>query len=397
MRDTGAQLTQLPASSIGAVNSPSLSLAQKVGRYYRPELDVLRFVAFLLVFLHHVFRDPTASHRLEPIATRIGSSVANACAFGLCLFFFLSSYLITTLLAVELNESGSIKVAEFYLRRILRIWPLYAFGLTLGVVYAFSNSEPADVEMFRYYAVFLGNWFFQNHRWADNPMTPLWSISLEEQFYLILPFLVLALGASRLIWGGLGLVMLSIVALFYQGERHFLVDTAIWSNTFSQSIFFGFGMVAAVTTYKQSQTLDMRARLIAAVGALILILLAAIVFRAKAIETASSGWAMVLGYMSVAVACTLLLVSLLDIGITLPASLVYLGKISFGLYVYHALAMRVMEHVFSFGSFGHLPKAIADLCSLPFLILYAAFSYRYIERPFLRLKARLAYVPSRPE
>src|SRR5579863_571256 len=170
MRDTGAQL---PPASVSAVNSPSFSLARKAGRYYRPELDALRLVAFLLVFFHHVFRDPTASHRIEPIATRIGSSIANACGFGLCLFFFLSSYLITTLLVVELNESGGINVAEFYLRRVLRIWPLYAFGLALGVVYAFSNSETSDVEMFRYYAVFLGNWFFQNHAWGDNPMTPL--------------------------------------------------------------------------------------------------------------------------------------------------------------------------------------------------------------------------------
>lgn len=394
MRDTSAQL---PPSSVGSVSTRSFSHARKAGRYYRPELDILRLVAFLLVFFHHVFRDPTASHRLEPIAARIGASVANACGFGLCVFFFLSSYLITTLLTVELNESGGVNIVEFYLRRILRIWPLYAFGLTLGVIYAFTNGEPADVEMFRYYAVFLGNWFFQNHAWGENPMTPLWSISVEEQFYLVLPFLVLALGARRLVWGGLGLVMLSIMALFYQGERHLLVDTAIWSNTLSHGIFFGFGMVAAVVAYKRPHTLNMRNRLIAAAGAFILMFLAAMVFGAKAIESASSGWAMVSGYVSVAMACTLLFISLLDVGITFPAPIVYLGKISFGLYVYHSLAMRVMEHVFLFGSSDHLPKITADLCSLPFLVLYAAFSYRYIERPFLKLKARLAYVPSRPD
>jgi peptidoglycan/LPS O-acetylase OafA/YrhL len=394
MRNTDAQL---PSSLVGGVNSLSHPLAGKVRRYYRPELDVLRFVAFALVFFHHVFRDPTAGHRLETIAAAIGSSAANACGFGLCIFFFLSSYLITTLLMIELSERSVINVAEFYVRRILRIWPLYAFGLTLGIIFAFTNGEPADTEMFRYYAVFLGNWFFQNHGWGANPMTPLWSISVEEQFYLILPFFVLALGVKRIIWGGIGLIMLSAAALFYQGERHLLVDTAIWTNTLSHAIFFGAGMVAATMTYKQAPALNGRTRLIAAAGAFILMFLAAFVFKAKAIESASSGWSMVLGYVSVAVACTLLLVSLLNIGITLPAPMIYLGKISFGLYVYHGLAMRIMEHTFALGPFGYVPRTIADLSSLPLLVCYAAFSYRYLERPFLNLKAKFGYVASRSD
>ena len=393
MRDTGAQVSR---SLVDTVNAPSFSSTRTVGRYYRPELDVLRLVAFLLVFFHHVFRDPTENRHLDSIAAAVGSSAANACGFGLCLFFFLSSYLIITLLMIEMNESRNINVAQFYLRRILRIWPLYAFGLVLGVAFALTNGEPADVEMFRYYTVFLGNWFFQSHPWGSNPMTLLWSISVEEQFYLILPFFVLALGVGRLIWGGLGLMMLSVAVLFYQGERHLPVDTTIWSNTLSHAIFFGAGMVAAVMTYKRPLMLDRHARLVAAAGAFVLMFLAVFVFRAKAIESASSGWTIVFGYVSVVAACVLLLASLLNTGAIFPAPMVYLGKISFGLYVYHGLAMRMTEHFFTLGPFGQISHTIADFCSLPLLVLYASFSYRYIERPFLNLKAKFAFVASRP-
>jgi peptidoglycan/LPS O-acetylase OafA/YrhL len=357
---------------------------------------VLRFVAFLLVFLHHVFRDP-ADTLDAPAAAGIGSSIANAFGFGLCVFYFLSAYLISTLLLIELSETQGINVWEFYLRRILRIWPLYAVGLLIGVAFALVTAAPEQLAMFRYYTVFIGNWFFQDHDWNTNPMTPLWSISVEEQFYLVLPLFVLALGMKRLIWGGFAVMALSVVALYYQGERHLAVDTAIWTNTLSHAIFFGSGMVAAVLTYERLPRLNIRARLVAAATAFIFMFLSAVVFKAKAVEYASSGSTIVFGYVLVAIACVLLLMSLLNSDIVFPAPIVFLGKISFGLYVYHLLAMRVTEQVFSLDPSGHVPSAIVDLCSLPVLVLYAAISYRYIERPFLRLRTKFTYVASRPD
>ncbi|MFZ2064432.1 MAG: acyltransferase [Xanthobacteraceae bacterium] len=359
---------------------------------------MLRLVAFLLVFLHHVFfRDPLAKQVVHTIATDAESNIANACAFGLCLFYFLSSYLITTLLLIELGETDGINVKEFYLRRVLRIWPLYIVGLSIGMIYALVYAAPEQFEMLCYYVAFLGNWFYQNHDWGSNLMTPLWSISVEEQFYLVLPLFVLALGTTRLIWGGFGVVILSIAALYYQGEQHLSVDTAIWTNTLSHSIFFGSGIIAAVITFERLPKLNIRARLVAAAVAFIFMFLSASVFKARAAEYASSGPAIVFGYVLVAVACALLLISLLNSDVTFPAPIVYLGKISFGLYVYHTLGMRIAERVFSPGASVPIPSVIADFCSLPLLVLYAALSYRYIEAPFLRLKTKFTYVASRPD
>src|ERR1700748_1439510 len=91
-------------------------------RIYRPELDVLRFVAFLLVFFFHVTPAATGHHSL---VGQVLLSLRDCGAFGVCIFFVLSSFLITELLIREKDATGSVHFKAFYLRRILRIWPLY--------------------------------------------------------------------------------------------------------------------------------------------------------------------------------------------------------------------------------------------------------------------------------
>src|SRR5580658_4566258 len=113
----------------------------KVGRssFYRPELDVLRFFAFLAVFLFH-FNHPAefyVQHGI-PRAIAVGAtSFVEAGVFGVDLFFVLSAYLITELLLREKDLCGSLDVKGFYLRRILRIWPLYFFYIGVAMIPVF--------------------------------------------------------------------------------------------------------------------------------------------------------------------------------------------------------------------------------------------------------------------
>ena len=97
-------------------------------RYYRPELDVLRFAAFFMVFLSHVVPGEEALFERAGVPSSLARSIIFAAAggaFGVDLFFALSSFLITTLLLREHQNFGRIDVPRFYARRILRIWPLY--------------------------------------------------------------------------------------------------------------------------------------------------------------------------------------------------------------------------------------------------------------------------------
>src|SRR5215204_5013201 len=114
--------------------------------FYHPELDVLRFVAFLAVFMHHALpRDARLyiRHGLSPAATQWLLTAKEAGAFGLDLFFALSAYLITELLLREHAKNGSFSVPAFYVRRALRIWPLYFTFLAL-TIFVIPTIIPAE-------------------------------------------------------------------------------------------------------------------------------------------------------------------------------------------------------------------------------------------------------------
>jgi peptidoglycan/LPS O-acetylase OafA/YrhL len=114
--------------------------------YYRPELDVVRFVAFLLVFLHHTLpsgKDIRVLHLFKGFAPAY-DAFSTACGYGLSLFFTLSAFLICELLLRERSSTGSIDVKQFYIRRILRIWPLYYLAITLGSLAARAKNSSAS-------------------------------------------------------------------------------------------------------------------------------------------------------------------------------------------------------------------------------------------------------------
>src|SRR5258708_24969859 len=112
------------AAILNEVERPEI----RVDSFYRPGLDILRALAFLLVFVAHGL----VSELDKP--TQLGA-IGRAGEFGVCVFFFLSSYLITELLLREKRETHTIHIPAFYVRRILRIWPLYFAMLGVGRIY----------------------------------------------------------------------------------------------------------------------------------------------------------------------------------------------------------------------------------------------------------------------
>ncbi len=158
--------------------------------FYHPELDSLRFFAFFAVFLLHAFYQPvtgTAVYHLS-VWDFVRHSVVGSGAFGVDLFFVLSAYLITELLLREKGERGVVSVPAFCARRVLRIWPLYFFFLALAYFVPILN--PGHL-LFRWkgpawFSLLGGNWSVVAYGWPDSIIvTPLWSVSVEEQFYLL--------------------------------------------------------------------------------------------------------------------------------------------------------------------------------------------------------------------
>jgi peptidoglycan/LPS O-acetylase OafA/YrhL len=133
-------------------------------RFYLPELDSLRFFAFLLVFWCHV-----------GTASGYNSWLTLAGAFGVDLFFVLSAYLISELLLREKAASGTLNVRSFWIRRILRIWPLYFTMLAVG----FVLRQPFGAQRAAY-SCFVDNLSPGFLGMQCALIGSLWSVSIEE-------------------------------------------------------------------------------------------------------------------------------------------------------------------------------------------------------------------------
>ena len=189
---------------------------------YFKNLNGLRFIAAFSVLLAHI----------ELLKSLNGFSNINDLAFykntnghiGVILFFVLSGFLITYLLLKEESENKMISLKNFYLRRILRIWPLYFLMVIISfIVYLIGGSVFGEGGWWGYFTIFpnvsksLGYYY--------DGVVHLWSIGVEEQFYLIWPILLIA--TQKLF--RIRLVILFLLFLFFSFLPHFL-----W---FSQSHF----------------------------------------------------------------------------------------------------------------------------------------------------------------
>lgn len=201
----------MPTDTLSLVSARDHPVPPAAGSFYRPELDVLRFLAFWGVFRFHFAN--AVSRYLEdggPRLLRIANDSTYAGAFGVDLFFVLSAYLITELLLREKAERGLLDVHAFYVRRILRIWPLYFFAIALGLIPALNQVHGFG---WRYVVAFLflaGNWSIIAWGWPLHTIVnPLWTVSVEEQFYLLWPPLVRRLSRHQLLIAAVVMVLLS--------------------------------------------------------------------------------------------------------------------------------------------------------------------------------------------
>ena len=202
MTMTSSSVATLNTSTFEGLGTQQVHRAKAAPSFYKPELDILRFFAFLGVFLVHSMEgysiDFMVHHHIPLWAAKSGSSIVFAGMYGVDLFFVLSAYLITALLLREKDARGDLNVEAFYLRRILRIWPLYYLFIALAALIPFLN--PHHYFSMRYVLPFvflMGNWSFIIFGIQKTVAMPLWSISVEEQFYLFWPPLVARLSRRQ--------------------------------------------------------------------------------------------------------------------------------------------------------------------------------------------------------
>lgn len=235
-----------PPAAPSEIFAPRSVRAPALKPFYIPELDCLRFLAFFGVFVFHTrsyLPHAGLPYRLESLI----HSASGIGAFGVDLFFVLSAFLITELLLREKQATGGLNVSAFYLRRILRIWPLYFFFL--GIASLLPLLDPNEHPGWKYllgFGLLSGNWITILWGVPNSIVTPLWSISMEEQFYLFWPPVVKRLSAK-------GLAAAAIVMLVGSNVIRMLLyvfvhprNQTIWFNTFTRLDPIAFGILLAL-------------------------------------------------------------------------------------------------------------------------------------------------------
>lgn len=190
-------------------------------KIYFSGLDTIRFVAALMVFLGH-----TISKSFTKLGIEVESfsykilSIFSSGGTGVSIFFVLSGFLITYLIISEI-EHGKFSLKNFYIRRTLRIWPLYyavvifSFFLYPGLKILINQNQPLASQVL-YHLTFLSNFdvinVYQNSLGLDAMSQNItWSVSIEEQFYLFFP-LIFFLPRKR--WGWCIIVLMTISLVF---------------------------------------------------------------------------------------------------------------------------------------------------------------------------------------
>ena len=308
---------------------------------YYPELDGLRFLAFLVVLIHH---SPSAA------GVPLWRIVNDYGWVGVDLFLCLSAYLFAKLLYVEFQEKGSINIRYFYLRRILRIWPLYFFFFGIMLVYSVLIKGWHTAILIRSLGMlsFTDNLFSMvyGYNQAIEFSGHLWTISYEEQFYLIIPWALLILYTLKketifyiLSIATLIGMLLRAVFIYYEVG---LPDLWVFPFTHYESILGGL-IVGLGLLDQHVQKISSWVLLI---GGLIALWLVTTLPNIDATQ-----WKLMLTYPLVGIGTSLLLFATIKGGLG-PISVLlknkvlgYLGKISYGLYVYHLIGIRLASNL----------------------------------------------------
>ena len=169
----------------------------RVDRGRIPSLDGLRAISILFVIIGHSAEtmpriDGAAGSLFHGLILMLGNG-----GLGVTVFFVLSGFLITTLLLKEIKKTGELSIRAFYIRRAFRIWPAFYLMVAVVVILGIIKAIPLTVGEVVSASLFFWNYYPHGATWF---LGHSWSLSVEEQFYVIWPLLLKFLGPRRGTW-----------------------------------------------------------------------------------------------------------------------------------------------------------------------------------------------------
>jgi peptidoglycan/LPS O-acetylase OafA/YrhL len=362
------------------------------------ELDTLRAIAIASVLFHHFLPDSSILNRMQ-------RHLQEGAAFGVPLFFALSGFLITRILVqsrgtVEAGKTTSKHALYiFYARRFLRIFPVYYATLFVGALLKFNNVRAA----LPWHLAYLSNFYYFHRGSFDRGPAPVfWTLSVEEQFYLIWPIIFVFLPLRRLSVITLFTAVIGGIFSAWGSDRGSMVNLLLPAHLSYLALgsYLGLAGTAPIGSI-ELQERAMRRFLIA----IPLFVLGALVFlfalpRHRTFLEISNG----LRYFSTALAFAWV-VARLSKGVSGPLGtilrwrpLTYIGRISYGMYVVQFFVSSSLDRLAPRVA-AHLGKVPAEwlLKSFPArvvaIVAVASLSWFLLEKPLNDLKRRFPYIP----
>jgi peptidoglycan/LPS O-acetylase OafA/YrhL len=347
------------------VSSTSLS---RLG--YRPELDGLRGVAILLVLFFHVTLWPRGG------------------VLGVDIFFTLSGFLITTLLLEEWQAQGSISLRNFYLRRYFRLFPAFALLIIIYGLFVVAFGH-GNYTLRLWGAVssitYTSNWVMAfNGPFPEWEIGHLWSLAVEEQFYVVWPLVLLLLlrgrfGLRGTKWALVGMIAAVLVwRTFLDLQGADISRLKFGTDTRFDQLLVG---CLAGTIYVSRGRKDSRSRWLMVAGIVGPVFLA---WRILDPNLENSVWTFKFGLTLIAIATAVLIYACVVGSVPVVKRvlqlkwLVFIGTISYSLYLWHFATSVFIRQFLPLEGWQRVASELA-------LGLAAACgSYYVIERPFLR-------------
>lgn len=357
---------------------------------YFKGIDLLRFICATGVIFHHT----TSILNDKGIKTNAELIHRNSGGFFLDVFFVISGFLISLILMKEFQQ-GTFSIKNFYIRRIIRIWPLYFLVVLVKVII---------IPMMQHYPmqfiikdILYASIFFVNFQLLIETITPaytiLWSICIEEHIYLLLPILLFIFNGKFKHIGWFLIISGFISWLYFKGVPSISGFNTPYFVSSSYFLFFGIGTLIA---WFYSQGTKLKLLFLPPIQTILLLIIMLFVFN---VIPHTSGIVKILlvygltsGYLVWAAAQDNFVI---NIGTKLAK---YLGNISYGMYITHIMIItptikyfKKNDFEFSELLFGWGIPCITTLLTMAL----ATLLYYGFERPILKFKKRFTTVSSK--
>jgi peptidoglycan/LPS O-acetylase OafA/YrhL len=351
-------------------------MAAKSNDYF-PSLDGLRAISITLVYLSHLL-----------VASKIYTTSPIPGGLGVTIFFFISGFLITNLLLAEFKKDHKINLKLFYIRRVLRLYPPMLLMMICITAFLWFTQRTFLYKELMAALFYYENYFLAYHMNYADKYGILWSLAIEEHFYILFPFILLMLlKKPRFLFGGTIILTMIPLILRLQIANHYNANdisdyhTYLLTHYRFDSILYGCLTAMIINSkyaYKFLNLISAKPIYMAALIVFCYTMLYRNEFFRQTIRYSMQG----LSFM-----CLIPLVIYnrkftLFKNVLSSKAMVFIGKLSYSIYLFHFVVIKLLEYFL-------IPNTVIYIIvNIILSVAFSLISYFYLEVPIMKLRKR---------